>query len=276
MIEFVLFATLLVVASLVFVLIPLWRARISSADRRREANITIYHQRYAEIEREVSAGRMTRRDAEYEKDELGARLLADIDETPSLTGAPTRAGRPWFTSLLMIALLVVGTTGTYWYLGDPAAFENADMPDIATMVRELEQRVEAAPDDLQARAMLARAQEATGDYAGAAENYRALNAAMPEPQAPIIAAEAEATLQASDDLQGRTQQLFAQLLELDPASREALWYLGLAAAERGDDPQAVEYWTRLLDQDLPSDFADMVRNRRNELTGRKPELGGAD
>jgi len=257
------------------VLLPLWRASKPVGDRRREANITVYHQRYAEIEREVSAGRMIRRDAELEKDELGARLLADIDDSPALTGNTQKPTRPWVISLLVVVVLVGGVSATYWQIGDPNAFENAGMPDIATMVGELEQRVEQAPDDLQARAMLARAQEATGDYSAAADNYKAINAAMPSPQAPIIAAEAEATLQATDDLQGRTAMLFGQLLTLDSESREALWYLGLAAAERGDDREAVAHWDRLLALDLPDDFADMVRNRRNELSGEKPGLGAS-
>lgn len=272
MTEFVLFAAILVAASLVFVLLPLWRASKPAADKRREANITIYHQRYAEIEREVAAGRISRRDAELEKDELGARLLEDIDETPSLTGTTHVATRPWIISVLMVSVLIGGASATYWTLGDPEAFENAEMPDIATMVRELEQQVDQAPDDYQARAMLARAQEATGDFAGAADNYRAINAAMPAPQAPVIAAEAEATLRATDDLQGRTATLFTQLLELDANNREALWYLGLAAAERGENDAAVNYWNRLLKQDLPDDFAEMVRNRRSELSGDKPLL----
>lgn len=273
MTEFLLLAALLLAASLVFVLLPLWRASKPIGDRRREANITVYHQRYAEIEREVSAGRMTRRDAELEKDALGARLLADIDETPALTANTQHATRPWFVSVMMMLVLVGGVSATYWQIGDPQAFENAGMPDVATMIGELEQRVAQAPDDLQARAMLARAQEATGDYAAAANNYKAINAAMPSPQAPIIAAEAEATLQATDNLQGRTAELFSQLLEVDGDSREALWYLGLAAAERGDGEQAVAHWNRLLSLDLPDDFAEMVRNRRDELSGEKPALG---
>jgi cytochrome c-type biogenesis protein CcmH len=274
MTEFLVFAALLMAASLVFVLVPLWRAGTPTPNKRREANITIYHQRYAEIEREVAAGRLSRREAETEKDELGARLLADIDAAPELTDKPRAAGRPWFATLLIAVLLIGGSAGTYWLLGDMRAMTGSDMPDLSTMIDELEARVAAEPDDLQARAMLARAQQARGEYAKAARNFRALNEAMPQPRAPIVAAEAAATLQASDDLQGRTRELYEQVLELDAGSAEALWYLGLAAAERGDTNTAIDYWDRLLEQDLPEDFASMVRNRRAELAGDKPALEG--
>lgn len=271
---FLVFAALLVAASLVFVLLPLWRAGAATPDKRREANIAVYHQRYDEIEREVTAGRLMRPEAERQKDELGARLLADVDAAPALIENPTRASRPWLATLMITALLIGGSIATYGYLGDFAAVTGSEQPDVAGMIEELEQRVADTPDDLQARAMLARAQQVTGDYAGAARNFEAINAAMPEPRAPILAAQAAATLQASDDLQGRTAELYDQVLSLEPNNTEALWYLGLAAAERNDGVAAIDYWDRLLEQDLPEDFAGMVRNRRAELAGEKPRLQG--
>ena len=272
MTEFLVFAAVLVAASLVFVLVPLWRAGTPSADKRRAANITIYHQRYAEIEREVATGALSRQQAEIEKDELGARLLADIDETPELAPSPRAPRRPWVATILVLVVMVGGSAAVYWKIGDYQAFVEQDSPDLNAIVAELEQRVSDHPDDMQARAMLARASEARGDYAAAAEQYRALNAAMPAPRPPIIAAEAQATLAATDDLQGRAKTLYEQLLELEPQSREALWYLGLAAAERGEGSAAIDYWDRLLAQDLPEDFATMVANRRAELAGEKPTL----
>ncbi|MES1940456.1 hypothetical protein T5B8_09441 [Salinisphaera sp. T5B8] len=274
MTEFLVFAAILVAASLVFVLVPLWRAGTPAPDKRRAANITIYHQRYAEIEREVAAGRLSRREAETEKDELGARLLADIDHTPAIAPGARAPRRPWLATLFVLLVVVGGSSAVYWHLGDYQALGESQMPNLETMIGELEQRVAEHPDDLRAQAMLARAYEAIGDYTAAAKGYRVLNDAMPAPRPPIIAAEAQATLAATDDLQGRAKTLYQQLLELDPQSREALWYLGLAAAERGDDEQAIDYWDRLLAQDLPEEFAGMVANRRAELAGEKPTLSG--
>ena len=274
MTEFLVFAALLVAASLVFVLLPLWRAGRPVAHRRRDANITIYHQRYAEIEREVAAGRLGRREAEVEKDELGARLLSDLDETPALAPDASVRRRPWVLTLLVVILVVGLSSGGYWLRGDWGAMQTGDRPDLPAMMGELQQRIDESPDDLEARALLARAQESTGDYAGAAENYGALNAAMPQPQPALLAAEARARLQATDDLQGRANDLYRQVLELDPASLEALWYLGLAAAERGDDARAVSYWDRLLAEEPPAEFRDMVETRRAELVGDKPQLQG--
>lgn len=272
MIEFYVLAAVLVAASLLFVLIPLWRARTPTPNKRRETNIHIYHQRYAEIEREVAAGRLPRRAAETQKDELGARLLADIDNTPALTDHPRPAARPWLASLVAIVVLGGGAAGVYSLVGTPSAMQAQQMPDVAAMIGKLERRVAENPQDFRARAMLARAQQATGDYAGAAENFHALNEAMPQPRAPVLAAEAGAVLRATDDLQGRARDLYGRVLELDDQNREALWYLGLAASERGDRATAVNYWDRLLAQDLPEDFAQMVRSRRAELAGNKPGL----
>ncbi|MDA3920172.1 MAG: c-type cytochrome biogenesis protein CcmI [Salinisphaera sp.] len=273
MIVFLIFAALLVAASLLFVLVPLWRGDQSTADKRREANITIYHQRHQEIEREVGAGRLSRREAEEEKDELGARLLTDIDQAPSLMPSPQRkTRRPWLATVLIVALFLVGGVGGYWKLGDWRAVEDAGEPNAQTVISELQERVNQYPRDRKARMLLAEAQTSTGQFAAAANNLHALNAASPKPRPQLIAAEADATLQATNDLQGKARDLFAQALKLDPKNRQALWFLGLAAAEQGDNSKAVGYWDRLLKQNLPAEVRDMVKSRRNELTGHKPKL----
>lgn len=43
-----------------------------------------------------------------------------------------------------------------------------------------------------------------------------------------------------------------QIHALDPGQRDALWYLGLAAAQNGDGFRAASYWTKLVSE-LPSD-----------------------
>jgi cytochrome c-type biogenesis protein CcmH len=43
----------------------------------------------------------------------------------------------------------------------------------------------------------------------------------------------------------------AQIHALDPGQRDALWYLGLAAAQNGDGFRAASYWTKLVSE-LPS------------------------
>jgi len=274
MTEFLVYAAILVAASLLFVLLPLWRAGTPSQGKRREANITVYYQRYDEIEREVAAGRIGRREAEEEKDQLGARLLADIDDTPALTERSAPPRKPWVISLLMVLVVVGVASGGYWQLGNHEALQADRGPDITAMLARLEEQVEQNPGDVQARLLLAQAQQATQQYAAAAKNFRAINANMDEPRPRLIAAEAESTFMARDDLQGRARTLFRQLLELDPDSTPALWYLGLGASERGDNAQALSYWDRLLKQDLPDDFARMVRGRRSELAGNKPQLDG--
>lgn len=272
MTEFVVYAVILVAASLLFVLLPLWRAGVPTRGKRREANITVYYQRYDEIEREVAAGRLDRKSAEQEKDQLGARLLADIDDTQALTEHRDVPRRPWAVSGFVVILVLSVAAGSYWTLGDPRALQAKQGPDVNAMIDRLAEQVAQNPDDLRARLLLAQAQNKTRQYAKAAENFRALNAATNQSRPRLLAAEAETTLRATDDLQGRARTLFQQLLEIEPDNVAALWYLGQGAAERGADKRALAYWDRLLEQDLPDNFARMVRDRHSELAGDKPQL----
>lgn len=279
MIEFVAIAGAMTVVGLLFVLVPLWRGARSTAHARRAANIEVYRQRCDEIEREVAAGRLPRPVAEEEKDALGARLLEDIDAEETIGPSScrtTRAAKPWLASLAAVVLIAGGATAGYWHLGDWQALANRGMPDIGTLMGRLKAEVAAHPDDRQARMLLAQAEQSLGDYADAAADLHRLNTQIQPPQPGLLAAEAEATMNATDKLQGRARALFAQALQLDPANREALWYLGLAASEAGQTAQAVAYWNRLLSQKLPASVRETVKSRRDAISGHKPALDDRD
>ena len=55
--------------------------------------------------------------------------------------------------------------------------------------------------------------------------------------------------------------VMGQINTLDPDQADALWYLGLAAAQRGDRHRATVYWTRLIGL-LPTDSAERPAVKR--------------
>tara|TARA_B100000929_G_scaffold259351_1_gene223079 strand:- start:403 stop:1248 length:846 start_codon:yes stop_codon:yes gene_type:complete len=271
-------ASAMVALCLALVLIPIWRAGGARRAQRREANVEIYRQRCAEIDRDVAASRLAESDAQDEKDELGARLLADIDAEPELsartiTASASRRGptRPWWGSVLLLLFIAFGAAG-YGWLGDWQAIEKTGMPNIDQMMAGLKARVQAHPEDRSARLLLAQAQRRQGDNAGAATNFHILNqrSAAP-PNTDLIAAEAQARLAAGGDLAGRAGDLYSRLLKLDPNNREALWYLGLRAAEAGRNTKAIHFWDRLLEQHLSTEARAMISSRRRSLLQNKSD-----
>lgn len=268
MTEFALLGATMVGVCLLIVLIPLWRGMRSTHDRRRQANIEIYRQRCAELATEQDAGRISPAEFETEKDRLGARLLDDLEagtEAQQADSTQGRAGPPWLASVLSVVLIAAGGAAAYGWLGDWHALGKRDLPNVDQMLRRLKGQVAMHPGDRRARMMLARVQQSRGQYAQAAHNLAVVNRASGMPNAEVLLAEAQARLAAGEDLSGRASNLFARVLQTDPHNREALWYLGLRASEAGDDQQAVAYWQRLLEQDLPSKIESMVQTRMNAL-----------
>lgn len=272
MIEFSVIAGGMLLAGLACVLWPLWRRAAPESDRRREANITVYHQRHDELQREVAAERITRAHAKQRKDELGALLLADVDDEPA-EHFPVSGRRPWLTSVCVAVVFAVAAVGLYGLTGDPRGLQPDTAPDIAHLIGQLEARVSAAPEDLQARSLLARVQLSRREYAAAAQSYAAINARLEEPVPGYLLAEARARVLGHDGVvTDRALGLYEQVLELSPDSAEALWYVGLAQLARGRTQVAESYWQRLLEQDLPEDFRVMVERRLAELRGETPSL----
>lgn len=274
---FVIVALLLTATCVAIALVPMWRRPQAARDRRRNANIEVYRQRCREIEAEVAAGRLGEADARAERDAHGARLLADVDADDIETAmrdeaTPKTTGRPWVASLLA-GVLIIGLGGFgYYALGDWQALEAADMPNVDELVAQLADHVADNPGDRGARLMLAEAYRDRGQYEKAAEQLRAVNARARPPQAELLVAEAQARLSAGEALQDRPGQLFQQALVQDPSNKQALWFLGLRAAEADRRKAAVGFWDRLLAQDLPPQVRDTVKSRRNALAGDIPSL----
>jgi cytochrome c-type biogenesis protein CcmH len=130
----------------------------------------------------------------------------------------------------------------------PRAVATPTVPRIG----DLEDRVRAQPHDETAWMALSRAYQAAGDAAQAVAALRRANRAMPADLNLLLAygdllADGIRGDVLPEDLVGVMQQINA----IDPNQADALWYLGVAAAHRGDAHRAAKFWRRLL-AELPT------------------------
>lgn len=272
MMTFAALAGVMVLVSIVIVVLPLWRGD-SAHGSRREANIAVYEQHTAVIDREVAAGQITQAQGDSHREELGARLLEDVEQG-GMAFAGNRGDTPWLSSTMVVIAIVVSAAGMYTMLGDPRGVTAPERPDIARLVGEMKTRLATTPDDLRTRALLAQVQMVQHKYAAAAQSLAVINANMDKPDVTFLLTEARArVLGNGGDVNARAQQLYHQVLRLAPDNTEALWFAGLAALDDGNDSVAIIHWQRLLRQDLPKDFREQVERRLAELTEAKPSLG---
>ena len=269
MTQFILFAVLLLAVTLALLLPPLWSARRKptlDADRKA-ANLVIFRDQLAELEREKSEGTLAEADFEQAKRELQRRLLEEVDsegQEPVGQAAPSR--KTAVALLVLLPLFALGAYGLFGNLGalDPArtAAQKQMTPEqINEMVSRLAARLEANPDDLQGWAMLARSYKTMGRYEDAAKAYgKAEKLVDTDPE--LLASYAETlAMAAGKGLKGKPVQLIEKALKLDPNNAHSLFLAGAAAMEAGDAKKGIAYWEALLPQVEPdSEIDQMLRS----------------
>jgi len=139
---------------------------------------------------------------------------------------------------------------------------------IRGMVEQLATRMQANPDDVDGWLKLARSYTVLAEHDKAiAAARQAVDRAPKRTDARIAYADA-LLAQAPEDgpIPFEAVKALREVLALDPTNREALWLLGLDAAQGGRSDEATELWNRLLSQMDPTDpDRDMVRQRIGAL-----------
>lgn len=270
MTAFLFAAGALMLASMGFVLWPLWRGK-QPAGSRREANVAVYEQHAAEIQHELTAGQITADTAVTRRNELDAQLLFDVDETSRLTGFTAR--RPWLASAVVVVGFAVLAIGLYSVSGDMRSLMPRQTPDISALVAQMKTRLANAPEDLRTRALLGQVQMAQHRYAAAAQTFAQLNARQDTPDTVFLVAEARARVRGNGgQVNERAQDLYKRVLALAPDNIEALWFAGLAALADGRPEVAARRWQHLLELDIPDQFRTTVERRLAEVQGEVPNL----
>ncbi|MER2515998.1 c-type cytochrome biogenesis protein CcmI [Candidatus Accumulibacter phosphatis] len=255
MTSFILFAALLIVAVIAILLPPLLRApKPSTGADHREANLAIFRDQLAELERERENGSLALADFEQAQNELQRRLL---DEVQPAASAPseTRPGRK--TALALLVVLPLAAAGGYALLGNQQALDPLQRQaritpqQIEGMVAGLVEKLKENPDDSKGWLMLARSYKVLERFPQAAEAYGRAGALVD--QNPELLADYAEVLSRSQggDLQGKPTELVERALKIDPNEPQALLLAGAAASDRQQFALAADYWARLLAQIEP-------------------------
>jgi cytochrome c-type biogenesis protein CcmH len=272
MIQFAIFATLLVVVVSAFILPPLWFGRLApkttKADRK-ETNLAIFRDQQAELEREHTDGSLADADFEQARRELQRRLLEEVEpagtaDATAATYAPSRVAAVF----IMFLLPILGLVG-YGILGNPRALEpeqRVAQPEMTPekingMVAKLAERLKANPDDQKGWLMLARSYRTLERYQDAVDAYSKAEKLINE-DPDLLALYAETMAMANgNSLKGKPTELVNKALKLNPKHDHSLFLAGAAAMEAGDNKKGIAYWETLLPMVEPdSEIDQMLRS----------------
>jgi cytochrome c-type biogenesis protein CcmH len=252
MTAFLIVATLLLVAVVAILVRPLLRVpRPAGSADRREANLAIFRDQLAELERERQEQTLAEADFVQARSELQRRLLDELQPPEALPAKPA-AGRR--TALALLIAIPLATAAGYKLLGEPRALDPLQRQariapeQIQEMLAGLVEKLKKNPDDSQGWVMLARSYKVLERFPEAAEAYRRAGKIVDQ-DAGLLADYADVLAQTqAGSLQGKPAELIGRALQIDPNEAQALLLAGAAASERQDFAAAADYWSRLLVQ----------------------------
>lgn len=158
--------------------------------------------------------------------------------------------------------------------GPDAGQEQA--PDVAEMVTSLANRLEANPDDIDGWKMLGRSYGVLRQYPEAIQALERAVALENSSNGQTLVDLGEAIfMNDNQTMGGRAGELFEGAIKAAPDNPKAMFYSGLAAAERGDEMLAADRWETLLATAPPAEIEGVLRERIAMWRGVAPEPAAA-
>jgi cytochrome c-type biogenesis protein CcmH len=258
-------------AAILAVLWPLGRARVPFATAR-EADLAVYRDQLAEIERDRASGLLPEGEAEAARLEVSRRVLAvgDHETAAPAAGALARRRLVAVLALAGIPLIAIGIYGALGSPGVPDAPLQArlqkplEQQDVGILIARIEAHLAQNPDDPRGWGLLAPIYLRLGrgeDAARAREQLLRLLGSNAEREADL----GEAIVVAANGIvNAEARAAFERSRSLDAANGKARFFLGLAAEQDGNRSEAASIWRELAEQAAPGDPWRIAAARRLE------------
>lgn len=175
----------------------------------------------------------------------------------------------------LIVFVVASSAALYDRIGSPGVPSGRDTGDemhgMANAIASLQQRLDRNPEDLAGWKMLARSHGTMQNYGAAANAYeRAM--ALEGGQVAQTLLDLALALANRDQrpIEGRTSDLIENALVLEPNNQAALFYGGMAAANREDFEIAANRWEKLLGMNPPENIRETLAMNVSIWRGEEP------
>ncbi|MCE2510848.1 MAG: c-type cytochrome biogenesis protein CcmI [Alphaproteobacteria bacterium] len=273
-------------------LTPLVRPFIRQRDKieslfTKTGDVAIYRDQLDELERDLTAGMISEKEAEVARAEIGRRLI----EAEATTTKAEFYFDPLRTAGVIVLTLAIGAVILYALQGSPllqsrpfdATSASADPTgEVAKFSEKLEKKLRDNPDDLEGWTRLGEAYRLLGRYPEASEAYAHAVGLAGTERPDLLAIYAETLVLAeSGKVTKEAKRAFASVLDYDPKDLSARYYLGLADIQEENYTAGLKRW-KALAKDLPKDHVLLAPLRtqikqleeqiRSKKTSDGPEL----
>jgi cytochrome c-type biogenesis protein CcmH len=178
-------------------------------------------------------------------------------------------------SALAVAVILAISVSVYSRIGSPGASTHSTgaLPGVEEMIESLAERLQQNPNDLPGWKLLGRSYVQLRNFEAAISAYEKAVEIEGGQNGQTLADLGEVILLSEEQaLNGRASQLFENALAVSPNNQKALFYSGMAAAERGEKELAANRFETLLATSPPQNIQDILRQQIAELRGEPPAL----
>ncbi|MCC6915798.1 c-type cytochrome biogenesis protein CcmI [Nitrosomonas sp.] len=262
-------ATIFIMVALLFVIPVLLRNKKNKSQEqveRQAANIAIYRDQIAELDRDLRDDTLSKEQYESSKQELQKRMLQDVSENTDAASVIPNSQHGVVASIIVALTIPLAAIYLYMVIGDTrgllpqsqlanaAQFEqNGDEggtpsghSEINSMVDSLAARLKENPEDVEGWVMLGRSYAIMERFADASAVYDKLIQLVPDnPQFLSDYADMQAMVN-NGSLLGKPAEMIKKALDIDPNYPKALALAGTLEFEQNNFTQAISYWERLL------------------------------
>ena len=161
----------------------------------------------------------------------------------------------WLLLLLLIISPMAFVVQTVWFDNQEPIANNQQAntnspdqaPDLASAIKQLEQKLAENPDDIRGQLLYAQSMVAMKRYDVATLAYEKANQLQPN-DATILTewAEALAFKNNTGSFLGKPSELLQQAITLNPKHQKAMWLYGIVLYEQQQFYQAENLWTELM------------------------------
>lgn len=249
---FILFASLLTLLGLFFLLQPLLQTMTqSSQSKRDQLNQAIYHSKVDELSADLDKGLLDEEEYELALQDLQQTLVTDI------TGEqyqPAQTKRMSGIAIFIAVSVPLSAFGLYQNLSTFETESETQERLIATQTQSMEaamqslrQSLQDNPQDLDGWKMLGQSYTTLEQYEQAKDVYLTALQHFNNSDPDLLVLAAEASAFANEELFTDYElNLLARALSIKPQHERALWYAGYASFLNQKYADSVTHWTKLL------------------------------
>ncbi len=264
-------SSLMVIAAIALVVLPLQGKRRGTGAAGTSASVEIHRHRAAELDEEHARGIVGKESLEIARSELKRELLKDSDAHETVRATLVGARRAVFATVIVVPVTIVGL---YLWLGnagltDKHLLEQSDagngspgqaavlpeMHGVAEMIARLEEKLKNAPGDAEGWILLGRSYAYQRRFEDALRAFTVAVDLKPG-DARLLSDYAEAlAVTRNSRVDGEVLGVVQRALAINPDNKKALWLAGLERYQSGDQARAVTIWKRLQRQ-LPENSSE--------------------